>query len=348
MDLDSILTDLAEGRIDQAEAGRRIDRLQAGAEQSDPPPHQQADEADATSSEPSAGATRPEPSWGAIERDLFGAASEFATSAASSAAHQVENTLAHQADREPEPTGAAGADPGPSPQRPSGSHGVDRLSVRATGRRVRILGDRGVATLSADGPHVLRRNGATLEVTSDGELGPSLDGFNLIRPPRSLDDLRTLGLGKELLLRVNPDIPVDVEVTAGSLTTTNVPWLGKVRVTAGSAQLAEVAQITDALVQAGSARVRGRLDRGRSRVRVESGNLVVDLAREANVEVHADAQLGRVAWPGDAGSMDSWVAGAGDGRLDIGVVMGAASVHQEGVEAAAEPTGEHEAGQEER
>ena len=51
--------------------------------------------------------------------------------------------------------------------------------------------------------------------------------------PRELDDIRALGLGKELLLKVNPDIVVDVEVTAGSLNTERVPHLGKVRVTAG-------------------------------------------------------------------------------------------------------------------
>ncbi|MFC6358348.1 hypothetical protein [Luteococcus peritonei] len=360
MDLDSILEDLAAGRIDQAEAARRIDRLEAGIAACESPAHDEAtahhegsehrSPADEQDSEPqpdgaATEGTRPsgpraEPSWGAIARDLFGAASEFASSAASTAAHTVESTWAQAGHpgSASDPEGLGESPAGPSPLRPTGSHGVEKVSVRATGRRVRILGDRSVATLAADGPHVLRRNGSVLEVTSDGELGPSLDGFNLIRPPRNLDDLRTLGLGKELLLRVNPDILVEVEVTAGSLTTTNVPWLGKVRVTAGSAHLGEVVQITDALVQAGSAKVRGRLDRGRSRVRVESGNLVVELAREADVEVRADAQLGRVSWPGGAGQMDSWVAGSGSARLDIGIVMGAASIHQEGVEAPQEST----------
>ena len=62
--------------------------------------------------------------------------------------------------------------------------------MRAVGRRVRIVGDPTVATASAEGPHVLRRNGSVLEVTSDGDIGPTLDGFSILRPPRSLDDLR--------------------------------------------------------------------------------------------------------------------------------------------------------------
>ena len=37
-----------------------------------------------------------------------------------------------------------------------------------------------------------------LEVSSDGELGASLDGFSILKAPRNLDEFRSLGLGKEL------------------------------------------------------------------------------------------------------------------------------------------------------
>ena len=67
-----------------------------------------------------------------------------------------------------------------------------------------------MATVSADGPHVLRRNGSELEISSDGEFGASIDGFQLLKATRSLDDFRSLGLGKELLLRVNPSLLVDI------------------------------------------------------------------------------------------------------------------------------------------
>ena len=78
--------------------------------------------------------------------------------------------------------------------KPVNTSGVERISVRAVGRRVRIVGETSVATLSADGPHVLRRNGSVLEVSSDGELGASLDGFSILRgAPRNLDDFRALG-----------------------------------------------------------------------------------------------------------------------------------------------------------
>jgi hypothetical protein len=185
-----------------------------------------------------------------------------------------------------------------------------------------------VATLSADGPHVLRRNGSVLEVSSDGELGASLDGFSILRSaPRSIDDFRSLGLGKELFLRVNPDVIVDVEVTAGSLNTERVPHLGKVRVTAGAAKLLDVAEINDALIQAGQATIKGTITTGRNRVRAESGTLSITLADDSNVTVSGEAQLGRISWAGGhSGAGDEVVMGSGSAKLEIEVVMGHAQI----------------------
>lgn len=220
-----------------------------------------------------------------------------------------------------------GDDVPPSKRRASGTRGVDRISVRAVGRRVRIIGDPAVATASAEGPHVLRRNGSVLEVTSDGDIGPSLDGFTLLRPPRSLDDIRALGLGKELLLHVNPSIIVDIELTAGSLTTEKVPYLGKVRVTAGGAVLNDVSEVNDVLVQAGTTLVKGVIVTGRNRIRCESGSLTVQLGSASNVTVHAEAQLGKVSWSGaHSGAADEVVLGDGSARLDLAAVMGWVSV----------------------
>ena len=214
----------------------------------------------------------------------------------------------------------------PSPRRATGAKGVDRVSVRAVARRVRIVGDGSVATASVDGPHVLRRTGSVLEVTSDGDIGPSFDGF-VLRPPRSFDDLRSIGLGKELLVRVNPSIAVDAEVTAGALTTEGVPFLGKIRVTAGGATLDRVAEANDVLVQAGSATIRGDLATGRSRIRCESGSLDIELGDRSSVTVRTDVQLGKVSWVGaDNDHVDEVVLGSGAARLDVGVVMGWATI----------------------
>jgi len=286
-DLGPILEDLAAGRIDASEAARRIDALKADAPEPTP--------AEPTNEELGEDPGRRQ--YSPYAREVFG-----------------------QPDAD-EPVPASGR------RRPTGSKGVDRISVRAVGRRVRIVGDPAVATASAEGPHVLRRNGSVLEVTSDGEIGPSLDGFSILRPPRNLDDIRAMGLGKELYLRINPAIIVDVEVTAGHLTCEGVPYFGKVRVTAGGAELSGIAEVNDVLVQAGSAAVKGSITTGRSRVRVESGQLTVELGDDSNVTVRGEAQLGRVSWSGaHTGQVDEVVLGNGSARLDVGVVMGWANI----------------------
>ena len=256
-DIGPILDDLAAGRIDAAEAGRRIDAAKAAA-----------------------GAPGPAP----------------------------EDTT---------------TDGGPK------AGGLARVAVTAVGRRVRIEGDPTVSTLTIDGPHVLRRVGTVMEVNSTGEFGPSFQGFSLIRPPRNLDDLRDIGLGKELTIRVNPKLIVDAEVTTGGLRTVGVPRLGRIRVTAGGSSLDDVHEVEDLLSQAGGVSVSGPISMGRSRLRVESGTLTVHLTKGANVTIRGEARLGRITWPGGGEGVDEYVIGNGSARLDVAVVMGMATIKSE-------------------
>jgi hypothetical protein len=204
-----------------------------------------------------------------------------------------------------------------------------RVVIRAVGRRVRLIGEPSVTTVSVDGPHVIRRDGDTVSVTSEGELGASLDGFTLMRS-RSFEDIRDsfLGLRRELAVRVNPSLEVEVEVTAGGLTVERVPNLTQVRVTAGSAKLVDSDGPLDLLVQAGSARVEMSPTKGKSRLRVESGSLDVRLGDRADVRVRTDAQLGKVVWHGSQhqGSAEEVTVGSGGSLLDLEVVMGSAQV----------------------
>jgi len=296
-DMTAILEDLAAGRIDAAEAARRIEALKAtqGTSQS--------------SSEP----TNEELAGSTADSDPWAAVTDQPDAGPSSGTTKPETS-----EEEPARPGTKSVNTG----------GVERISVRAIGRRVRIVGETSVATLSADGPHVLRRNGSVLEVSSDGELGASLDGFSILRgATRSLDDFRSLGLGKELFLRVNPNLIVDVEVTAGSLSTERVPRLGKVRVTAGAAKLLDVTEINDALIQAGQATIKGTITTGRNRIRAESGSLSITLADDSNVTVTGEAQLGKISWTGGHnGAGDEVVMGSGSAKLEIEVVMAHALV----------------------
>ena len=308
-DMKAILEELAAGRIDAAEAARRIDALKATQSPSEPP------------TEP----TNEQLAGSEADSDAWAAATDWPQAGDASAASEPEASTS-EPDTSTEEPDTSTEEPVRTKQVNVG--GVERISVRAVGRRVRILGETSVATLSADGPHVLRRNGSVLEVSSDGELGASLDGFSILRSaPRSLDDFRSLGLGKELFLRVNPNVIVDVEVTAGSLNTEQVPHLGKVRVTAGAAKLLDVAEINDALIQAGQATIKGTIKTGRNRVRTESGTLSITLADDSNVTISGEAQLGKISWTGGhSGAGDEVVMGSGSAKLDIEVVMGHAQV----------------------
>jgi hypothetical protein len=306
----AILEDLAAGRIDAAEAARRIDTLKA-AEQAAATPAPEAPR-EPTNEELGAAA------GGNGSADTVVDPWAVSTDRPQRATHTTESFVTG---------GEAVTEPEPPRGKPVNTNGVDKITVRAIGRRVRIVGESSVATLAADGPHVLRRNGSVLEVSSDGELGASLDGFSILKAPRNLDEFRSLGLGKELFLRVNPDIEVDVEVTGGSLNTERVPRLGKVRLTAGAAKLLDVEVIKDALIQAGQATVKGTITRGRSRIRAESGSLTIHLSDASNVTVHGESQLGKVSWSGGhSGAGDEVVMGNGSARLDVEVVMGHASV----------------------
>lgn len=235
---------------------------------------------------------------------------------------------------DPAPQPEPAPEPPPAEPKAAGSQGrgAERVSVRAVGRRVRIVGDASVASASVSGPHTLRRSGSVLEITSEGQ-GTPLENFSLLKLPRSLDDLKNLGLGTELVVHVHPRLIVDAEVTASGLTSEGVPMLGRIRVSAGGATLKGVRQASDVLVQVGPALVEGPLAEGRSRVKCESGVLTVNLTEGANVTVRGAASMGRINWPGEGvGAVDEWVVGNGSGRLDVEIVMGVAFIKDASVD----------------
>jgi hypothetical protein len=202
---------------------------------------------------------------------------------------------------------------------------VQRVVIRAIGRRVRLIGEPAVTGVAVDGPHLIKRDGDTLTVSSDGEMGVSIDGLSMLRT-RSVGDLKS-HFAKELQVRVNPRLRVEVEVTGGSVTAERTPGLTRVRVTAGTARVTDVSGPIDLLVQAGSANLDAQLTKGRSRVRVESGSANVQLRRGSDVRVHSDAQLGRVTWVGAVNGPSADVEiGQGRAALDVEVLMGAAQI----------------------
>jgi hypothetical protein len=225
-----------------------------------------------------------------------------------------------------EPVGVAG---GGAPPKADKINGVSKILVRATGRKVKIVADPSVSTAAAEDVHQVKRSGAVLEVVGDKEFTGVIDAFSWVKSVRGMDDVKALGIGKELTVRVNPILEVDVDLTGSSLTMTDVPHIGKVRLTAGVATIAGARRIADLLLQAGQVTVSGRFTDGWSRVRCESGQIHVGVAHESDVVVRADAQLGRVTWEGRDPVDNEVVLGLGTAHLDVGVVVGHGTIHIE-------------------
>ncbi len=206
--------------------------------------------------------------------------------------------------------------------------GVRRVTIRAVGRRVRLIGEPAINGVAVDGPHVIKRDGDTLAINSEGDMGVSIDGFTMLRT-RSVGDLKSHvnGFAKELSIRVNPMLEVEIEVTGGSVAAERLPGLTRVRVTAGTAKVTDVDGPIDLLVQAGSATLDAQITKGRSRVRVESGTATVNLRRGSDVRVHTESQLGRVTWTGAVSGQSKDVEiGRGRAALDVEVLVGQAQI----------------------
>jgi hypothetical protein len=211
--------------------------------------------------------------------------------------------------------------------RPGGS-GPTRLRIRAVGRRVRIVGEPFLSTVAVEGPHVMRHDGDVLTIASEGEFQATLDNFTLRTP--NLRDLqeRFVDLTRELVIKVNPRLEVEIEVTAGSVSIERAPRVSHVRITAGSAKLRDVTGPLDLLVQGGSATVEGGISMGDSKLRVESGSLQVNLLVGTNATVTNDVQLGRLTWDGESGGPVERVVGNGVAGLRIEGMMGAVNVRE--------------------
>lgn len=204
--------------------------------------------------------------------------------------------------------------------------GVRRVTIRAIGRRVRLIGEPAVTGVAVDGPHVIKRDGDTLAINSEGDMGVSIDGLSMLRNPTDLKS-HVNGFAKELSIRVNPMLQVEIEVTGGSVTAERLPGLARVRVTAGTAKVTDVDGPIDLLVQAGTATLDAQITKGRSRVRVESGSANVILRRGSDVRVHTEAQLGRVSWSGAVSGQSKDVEiGRGRAALDVEVLVGSAQI----------------------
>ena len=226
---------------------------------------------------------------------------------------------------------------------------VTHVRITGSGRPVRVVADPTVATVTVEGPHAVRRDGATLHVDAaplgSGALGGAgTAGGSADSSAGSYTYGRKTGLSKwlaqstlvgvPLTVRVHPDLATDVEVMAGSLELVGLRGAVGFSVTAGSVRATDCSGPFTGSIRAGSAKFEVRPITGRSTVRVETGSVDLRLLPGSDVRITGRADLGEIkVHAGDGttrvnpgGGLGDVVVGAGTATLDLQVAMGSAKV----------------------
>jgi ferric-dicitrate binding protein FerR (iron transport regulator) len=132
---------------------------------------------------------------------------------------------------------------------------------------------------------------------------------------------------------MRPDLPLEVELSAGTLRTDGITGPLRFDVQAGSARIEHARGPLEATVAAGSIRVEAMLTEGSSRIRCDASSVRVHLERGSSVVIRARANLSKLSLP-DRGVLGTWSPGEreevkiGDGAatLDIDANMSNISV----------------------
>lgn len=210
-----------------------------------------------------------------------------------------------------------------------GDRATATLEPAVTVRVVRIagaaevVGDPAVKEAVAEGPHAVRREGGQLVIES--RPGPG-EGYTFGPLHLSTDAHR------RLRIRMNPDLPLDAEIQAGSLRVQGLKSTIHADVSAGSAHIDGFVKPIQVKVQAGSINASGRLVEGESRISCEAGSVRVALAADSSLKIRARTTLGRLSIPGKVsrgvlgGEIQETVLGGGAGSLDIDSAMGSVTV----------------------
>jgi hypothetical protein len=229
------------------------------------------------------------------------------------------------ADWTQDPEWARPEAPAPSPEGRAA-----RIRVVRTIGTAEIIGDPTVSEAMAEGPHVARREADTLVIEGQDDWVDASGfafgwrGRHRPHPMRHHNRFR-MGDLYPLRVRVNPDLPLEIEAQAGRVRIRGVhaPIRGSVQ--AGSTDIVDFRSQLDLSVQAGSVTARGRLDQGASHVRCEAGSVRIWLERGSSVRVSARNMLGKVVFDNED-PRQPWVVGTGDATLDIDTTMGAVRV----------------------
>jgi len=242
--------------------------------------------------------------------------------------------------------------------------------IRVVGafRALRVIGDPDVREAVAEGPHRVRREGDAILIESEpaemlpgsyafgdwrrhrgwsgpgGDFGAGFGGGRGFGPGfgggRGFGGFSGFGglTTVPVTVRMHPDLALDADLYAGSLSVRGVRAPIRAHVAAGTVRIDGMASPVDVSVSAGTVSASGVLDGGESRIECDAGKVRVNLERGSSVRIKARADVGRVDMPGaeEAGASE-WLLGGGHeatvgtgaGELSIRVSMGAVQVFAE-------------------
>lgn len=218
---------------------------------------------------------------------------------------------------------------------------VSAIKVRGSFRHLRIHGDPAVKAAVAEGPHVVRIEGGAMVFEED----PEDEAFMLFgprEPGRSMRINSDIRIGRrrfriggsppELRIRMNPSLPLEIDITAGTARVENVTGPITAKLAAGSAWFEGVQSPFNASIDAGSLQVGGLFNRGNSTIRCTAGKVNIDLDKASDVQIKARATIGKISlpdggeWSGLGAGKRVMTIGKGEGKLDIEAITGSVIV----------------------
>jgi hypothetical protein len=132
---------------------------------------------------------------------------------------------------------------------------------------------------------------------------------------------------------MRPDLPLEVELSAGTVRVDGLTGPLRLDIRAGSARIERVRGPIEALVAAGSLRVEALLTQGASRIRCDASSVRLNLERGSNVLVRARPEMSKLTLPGHGvvgslglGERQEVKIGDGTATLDIDATMSKISV----------------------
>ncbi|HEX6348150.1 MAG TPA: hypothetical protein VF160_02030 [Candidatus Dormibacteraeota bacterium] len=216
---------------------------------------------------------------------------------------------------------------------------IQRVRVSRALGTAEIVGDPSVQGAVADGPHVAQREGDTLVIRNadfeaeDDEEGTTFrfrrGGIHVRAGSRTRVSIG--GDPNPIRVRMNPDLDLEVDGSAGSIRIRDVHGAIRASAQAGSLHIDGFRGPLDLSVQAGSLRGSGTLTAGVSRINCDAGSVHLDLKKGSSVRIKARSTLGKVSL-GDSDTISvgsnprELVIGGGEASLEIDATMGSVRI----------------------